>query len=220
LESTWRERGYNSPYLLASAPDYISFSTGVKPSAPAERALLLYQQFQDCYRAVSFNYDPPAELGDPVIFPVFKKRRQPVGPFEPDYTAGFVNLYNAGINASSSGNYKQAELEFERALRLAGKRPYLYVLYMMSQNYFQMGQYELGNRMRNELVARDSMMYEPQADLYLYDYVTGNRPKAAIHRSWLEALVPWRVRQYDSLAQVHAARWQAEQKNKANQPKQ
>ena len=56
IESSWRERGYNTPYVLASAPDYISFSTGVKPSAPAERALFLYPQFLDSYRTVGFVY--------------------------------------------------------------------------------------------------------------------------------------------------------------------
>jgi arabinofuranosyltransferase len=47
--STWRERNFNATYVLEQDPDYILFSTGHKPSAPAERALMLHSKFRQNY---------------------------------------------------------------------------------------------------------------------------------------------------------------------------
>jgi len=55
MSTTWKERNYNTKYLLSRAPDYIVFSTDTKPSAPAERALLLYRSFLDSYRFVGWT---------------------------------------------------------------------------------------------------------------------------------------------------------------------
>jgi hypothetical protein len=49
--STWRERNFNATYILEQDPDYILFSTGHKPSAPAERALMLHSKFRQNYYA-------------------------------------------------------------------------------------------------------------------------------------------------------------------------
>jgi len=50
--TTWRERNYNATYVLSQNPDYILFSTGHKPSAPAERALVLHSKFRNGYYTV------------------------------------------------------------------------------------------------------------------------------------------------------------------------
>lgn len=57
ITSTWKERRFNSRYLLEQQPDFILFSTGYKPSAPAERALMLHSEFRHCYRTVGFLRD-------------------------------------------------------------------------------------------------------------------------------------------------------------------
>jgi hypothetical protein len=58
-ESTWRERNFNATYVLQQDPDYILFSTGHKPSAPAERALMLHEKFRRNYYAAIY---PSPEL--------------------------------------------------------------------------------------------------------------------------------------------------------------
>lgn len=58
-ESTWRERNFNATYVLQQDPDYILFSTGHKPSAPAERALMLHEKFRRNYYAAIY---PAPEL--------------------------------------------------------------------------------------------------------------------------------------------------------------
>jgi hypothetical protein len=50
--SSWRERNFNATYVLNQDPDWILFSTGHKPSAPAERALILHSRFRQNYYTV------------------------------------------------------------------------------------------------------------------------------------------------------------------------
>ena len=50
--SSWRERNFNAGYVLNEDPDWVLFSTGHKPSAPAERALILHSRFRDNYYTV------------------------------------------------------------------------------------------------------------------------------------------------------------------------
>jgi arabinofuranosyltransferase len=57
MTSSWKERRFNSRYLLEQQPDFILFSTGYKPSAPAERALMLHSEFRHCYRTTGFLRD-------------------------------------------------------------------------------------------------------------------------------------------------------------------
>ncbi len=51
---TWKERRFNSTYLLGQKPDFIIFSTGYKPSAPAERALMMHSEFRHNFSPMGF----------------------------------------------------------------------------------------------------------------------------------------------------------------------
>jgi len=96
IASPWKERNYNGRYLLSRDPDVIIFSTGMKPSAPAERALLLYSEFRDHYYPY---YLPRGDLLQ-VVF-----RRKPGDPAAnrlfPD--AAFANLFNQVMSLESRG---------------------------------------------------------------------------------------------------------------------
>jgi len=67
-----------------------------------------------------------------------------------------------------------------------------------------MGQQEEGLRILNRLLEQGSLIFSAHADLYIYEYVAGNREKAAVHRRWLEKLTPWHLARMDSTAFVHA----------------
>jgi arabinofuranosyltransferase len=58
LEDSWREVKYNAESVLRREPDGIVFSTDVRPSSAAERALYLYRAFHDSYYAMYFRSDP------------------------------------------------------------------------------------------------------------------------------------------------------------------
>lgn len=66
---TWKERKYNADYVLARKPDFIVFSTGLKPSAFAERALWARQMYVEYY---AFYYRIPGSANLQVMF-----RRKP-----------------------------------------------------------------------------------------------------------------------------------------------
>lgn len=58
LEDSWREVKYNAESVLRRRPDAIVFSTDVRPSSAAERALYLYRTFHDSYYAYYFRTHP------------------------------------------------------------------------------------------------------------------------------------------------------------------
>jgi arabinofuranosyltransferase len=211
MESTWREQAFNSPYVLLQAPDYIVFSTGVKPSAPAERALLRYDQFLNCYRGATWYYQPSELPSETPLESIFRKTCEPAAPFEPAYSIEFVNWYNRGLNAYSAGNYQDADHCFNEALRLGGNPPYVYLLYHQAMTAFYLGEVERGEQLQNRILEIDSSVSEIQADLYVYEYTVGNREKAAIHRRWLDSLSPWLVPRYDSIAVARFRQWQTRQ---------
>ncbi|MEW6195948.1 MAG: tetratricopeptide repeat protein [Bacteroidota bacterium] len=51
----WKERKYNADYILSQKPDFIYFSTGIKPSAFAERALFAKENFMNEYYPFYFE---------------------------------------------------------------------------------------------------------------------------------------------------------------------
>jgi arabinofuranosyltransferase len=100
IPPSWKERKYNAGYVLSQDPDFIIFSTGGKPSAPAERALLLYSEFRQNYH----NF-------------IFRKGKKPLsafrrkGPYEKKNQIfsdpRFVNLYNEALNLKTQKHYAQ-----------------------------------------------------------------------------------------------------------------
>jgi tetratricopeptide (TPR) repeat protein len=55
VESGWKERKYNTSYVLSRQPSWIFFSTGSKPSAFAERALFTRAEFRRHYYPCFFH---------------------------------------------------------------------------------------------------------------------------------------------------------------------
>ncbi|MFH1198471.1 MAG: hypothetical protein V1720_22400 [bacterium] len=98
-EVGWKERNYNVDYVLSRKPDYIIFSTGIKPSAYAERALFTSEEFLINY----YNYF--VAYYDGLSNVVYK--RKPVDekalyfskyPPNPNYSHDFVALFNKALN--------------------------------------------------------------------------------------------------------------------------
>jgi len=206
IESTWRERRHNSRYVLELAPDYVIFSTGQKPSAPAERVLMLYRQFLDAYRVVSWHYRPNIPGVPEGDIPVFKRMRPLESPFLPTVPMTFVQYYRTGLDLLDAGDHVRSQQYLQKALQVGGDPPYPYLVYKTVFNHFRFGEVEIGRRLLNEIIARDSLVCEPHADLYIYEYATGNREKAMVHRRWIENLAPWQLPRFDSLAERMANR--------------
>jgi len=197
METTWKEQKHNSRYLLERAPDYIMFSTGIKPSAPAERALLLYRQFMDSYRTVGWYYARPgAPRG--VISSVFKRVRPIEGEIVPVYPVEYVQEYKKALDAHTVGDHVTAIRHYDRAARVSPQPYFVYLVYQKAFSLQMLGQHEKARRMLNALVAQDSTVFEAHMDLYRFAVFTGDSTKAAIHKEWLIRLVPWYWPRIDS----------------------
>jgi tetratricopeptide (TPR) repeat protein len=90
IESGWRERHYNVTYLLSRKPDYILFSTGIKPSAFAERALFLKEEFRKWYYPYYFHPNGDANA----VGIMYKRGSEPL----PDSLTKGVQQSNEFIN--------------------------------------------------------------------------------------------------------------------------
>lgn len=191
MQTTWKEAKHNSAYLLESAPDYITFSTDLKPSAPAERALLLYPQFIEGYRTRGWFYlsDQDDQVGNLIV--AFKRVKEIKGPFEPTYPVQWVEYYKLGLDAYGRGEPQRAIALLEKSIKASPKPYYPYALYQMAFCYMQLNQHEKAKRLNDLILEMDSSVYEAHKDLYIYARFDGDSVAAEIHSRWLKKLVPW-----------------------------
>lgn len=121
LKSTWKERRFNSRYLLEQSPDFIFFSTEYKPSAPAEQALFLHSEFRKNYFPIGF----PREN---VMRWVSIYKRWGVVDMSRDTVlpeVGFPQNLKAGFDNYNGGEFVDAILCFEQARQFLGKDYFL-----------------------------------------------------------------------------------------------
>lgn len=192
MTTTWKEQKHNTKYILSRAPDYIVFSTGAKPSAPAERALLLYPAFMESYRTVGWYFPTPEQPGSGgLISPAYKLMKPVTGDLNPTYPVDYVHYYKTGLDFYTRGQYAQAVAQMDTAMLVSPKPVYIYVPYYKAFCLFLMQKHELAKPLLDSICGVDSTLYETHKELYLYASVMGDEPKAAIHRRWLKTLVPW-----------------------------
>lgn len=212
MSTTWKEQKHNTKYLLSREPDYIVFSTGMKPSAPAERALLLYRPFLDSYRFVGWtnpflkNYTIKA----------LKKMRPIKGDLVPSYPVEYVQLYKKGEDLSSARRYGEALVYFDSAIAISPKPYNLYLLFEKAYCLFQLKQPLKAKPILDNILANDSLVYEAHRNLFLFELRLGNFEKADIHHRWLEKLVPWMMSEIyaDGRRVVEQARRDKEAQNR------
>ena len=187
METTWKERRHNSRYLLQTAPDYVMFSTGIKPSAPAERALLLYPEFLQSYRAVGWRSPWNRRL----TLYAFKKVKDVTGDFLPTYPVAWVQHYKKGLDYYAAREPAKALEEFDKALAVSPRPYYLYLLYNRAYNYILLQQHQKAIPLLNDILKQDSLVFEAHRDLYLFALYQDDTAKAVVHERWLERLIPW-----------------------------
>lgn len=190
MTTTWKEQKHNTKYLLTRAPDYILFSTGVKPSAPAERALLLYPQFLNAYRSIGWFY-PTGTDGSGTIVPAFKRVREITGTLVPTYPVEYVQHYKKGLDYYVAGDQQAAIKQYALALKVSPKPYNPYVIYQKAFSHLLAGEDAMAVRLMDRVLAQDSMVFEAHKDLYFYAAVSGDTARANLHERWLRKLTPW-----------------------------
>jgi len=140
-EVGWRERNYNVEYILSRKPDYIYFSTGIKPSAFAERGLFTSSEFLKYYYPYYFTVK---EYNFTDI--MYKRKsddeanKSPAIEPNPNYQKSFVNLYNQAMNTSRDKTKTQEAITLYRQAIAQGPggwgTPYQMIgdLYMQSKD--------------------------------------------------------------------------------------
>ncbi|CAN5611455.1 hypothetical protein BH10BAC5_BH10BAC5_01850 [soil metagenome] len=135
----WKERNYNVGYILSRKPDYMYFSTGIKPSAYAERALFTDQEFIKYYFPYYFTI-PGMQFQDCVYK---RKSEEEIKEFplkandNPNYRKNYVNEYTYGMNVSRDKSKSKEALEaFQRCLVIAPGN-FSYVYNQMADIYFR-----------------------------------------------------------------------------------
>lgn len=106
LPVLWKERHYNAEYVLSQKPDYIIFPAGAKPSAFAECALFVQDEFQKKYFA-QLIYS--RELNQ--LLPIFSKRIETLntikisnGKCDVKFVKYYINAINNFIAMTETGN--------------------------------------------------------------------------------------------------------------------
>ncbi len=157
----WRERNYNVDYVLSRKPDYIYFSTGIKPSAYAERGLFTSLDFMKYYYPYYFV------VKEQKFSEAIYKRKSdedaskvPV-TVNPGFKKSFVNLYNQAMNTSKDkSKLNEAISLYEQAI---AEGPYGW-----GTPYQLMG--ELYKQLKNDSLAIQS--YEKAVELDDYDVMS------------------------------------------------
>jgi hypothetical protein len=184
LETTWRENKYNSAYLLSRQPDYFLFSTGIKASAPAERALFMYSRFLDNYRTIPFYFSNE-------LHQVYKRYYPIASPVERDIDVKFEQNYNHGIRLWSNGDYSAALAAFHDAKKYSPSPVYPYL------NYFIMLTHKINQNASpfimtlNEIMATDTLVVEAYIEMYYIEKSKGNEERTAYFHRKIESLAPW-----------------------------
>lgn len=150
LQHSWRERNYNSKYVLSMLPSYIVFSTGFKPSAAAERSLFLWKRFRVGYYPYYFSSD------DGRIIEIIYKRKDNAKdiPLENiDASVDFPTKYRDAINSMRKG-YKSALENFTELLKITPD-DFGYVHAWIGQSYEGMKEYDNAEKYYKEALSRD-----------------------------------------------------------------
>ena len=118
VESGWRERNYNVTYLLSRKPEWICFSTGIKPSAFAERALFTRAEFRRWYYPYYFHPSGDAYTTEVMYRRSEISRGDAFAPGEPRIDNEFINCYYEGMNRKRHDAPAAMEF-FQKALAVA-----------------------------------------------------------------------------------------------------
>ncbi len=134
IPATWKEKRYNTQYVLSLDPDFILFSTGFKPSAPAERALLLNSKFRENYYVV------PVQFGKQQFFPVFRRKGTYLKENRVFRDPGFVDLFYQTVHLHIRGNDQEAIQKLRRVIEI-GPKDFALAHELLGRYYFLMGDY-------------------------------------------------------------------------------
>jgi arabinofuranosyltransferase len=171
INATWKERRYNTQYLLSRDPDFILFSTGLKPSAPAERALFLNSKFRQ-------NYSPiHVPFGKGRFAAIFRRKGMYSKSNEVFGDTRFIDLFVEALHLHQARRVEEA-IEKLKQVTLVGPQDFALVYEFMGQYYYQLQNHSAAEthlKRAIEIDERSVMAHFHLARIYL---IEGQREEA------------------------------------------
>jgi arabinofuranosyltransferase len=174
----WKERNYNAGYILSRRPDYIYFSTGIKPSAYGERALFTEGEFLKYYFPYYFSIK---ELQFTDI--VYKRKSDSEAqvykelPPNPEYKKSFINNYTGGMNVSRDKTKQQEAIGLFQSVIKNGPPNFGTPYQFIGELYLQQGNKAEARKNFEKAVEIDD--YNVLSHYYLYQLSAENGDTAA-----------------------------------------
>jgi hypothetical protein len=183
MKTTWKERNFNSKYLLDLKPDYILFSTGHKPSAPAERSLYLNSRFRRNYSSTGFVIAGGYKA-------IWKRYGDCSGPDERFPTTEFADLMYDGLNKIVEDNFAASLPFFQKAAELCN-HDFPLAEAFIGQSLLRTGRTEEGIKQCEMAMQLDSNQLESRLLLLEHYKSVGNRQMADKLVKELRRIAPW-----------------------------
>jgi tetratricopeptide (TPR) repeat protein len=185
LASTWKERTFNTEYVLSRDPDVILFSTGMRPSAPAEKALFLSSKFRQNY----YLYF----LGE-ILGTVYKKKGTYSGENAvfPDPT--FVDLYAEAIRLTYKQSGFAAALDKLEEVTRLGPKDFARAYEFAGTCYLRLGKTETAEGFARRATEMDDYCVEAH---HLLETVYRARGDSAAARQERAKVMAYNPERYD-----------------------
>jgi arabinofuranosyltransferase len=193
LKPTWKERRFNNHYLLEQQPEFIMFSTFIKPSAAAERALMLHSEFRHNYTTVGF-------LTPSIRFHIWRRKGEiniSKDSVHPDIE--FVNKFIDGINQLdlSQGKSEIALADFLESQRLLGEN-YPILSTQIGRCYQALHKVDSAQIYFRQALSVDALAWDARMGLIKIIYILGDTATANRLTTDFMRLSPWALdRNYD-----------------------
>ena len=185
LATTWKERNFNIAHLLSMKPDYILFSTGYKPSAPAERALFLNSHFRQNYSTLPLLTE---EHGD--ITAVWKRTGTFSGRNSVLKSAEYANSFHDVFNLMADGDYEEAEARLRKAIEI-GKDDFSLAEQLLGTMLLRKSKYDSAFAHYRRALAIDPQNIECRMNLYAFYRARGDTSRQSEVRQEIYQLAPW-----------------------------
>lgn len=183
----WKERKYNARYVLSRRPDVIVFSTGMKPSSYAERALFAEQFYCDYYQ-----YYYPIE-GTSTLQILYRRKPDAVlrkNPQQPlaSIDLAFIPRYVEALNLLT--NRRTTARAHELFQDLASNGPTNFTGAHQQLSDLEQSNVEGIERYASEAIRRDPCDVRSHFDLFQVARFKRDTAAMALHGDWVSRCNP------------------------------
>jgi hypothetical protein len=184
MNFAWKERRYNSQYLLEQQPDFIFFSTDFKPSAPAEQALMLHSEFRKKYKFLGF----PWKAGIAIIWERKEKLELSKDVVCPDFK--FVDKFCEACLYFVQNAPSKALASFQESQQRLGEE-YAVIGTLKGWSFWALGMNDSAKIYFNKAIALDSLDWEARRGLLMIAQKKGDQTSYLYQINTLQRQSPW-----------------------------